>query len=85
MAQSAARLERLAQQATESRAKRQARSVLHHSLMVDSTFKQSGNVAITRDGEFEQLLLACSEGCGLCYNSIGSKFGASFICASALY
>ena len=36
-------------------------------------------------GEFEQLLLACDEGCGLHYNSIGSKFGAAFICACALY
>ena len=36
-------------------------------------------------GEFEQLLLACSEGCGLHHNSIGSKFGAAFICACTLY
>ena len=36
-------------------------------------------------GEFEQLLLACSEGCGLHHNNIGSKFGAAFICACTLY
>ena len=34
--------------AFEPRAKREARSVLCHSLMVDSTFEQSENVAITR-------------------------------------
>ena len=36
-------------------------------------------------GEFEQLLLACSEGCSLCHTNIGSKFRAVFIRASALY
>ena len=35
-------------QATEPRAKREARSVLCHSLVVDSTFEQSENVTITR-------------------------------------
>ena len=55
---------------------REARSVLCHSLMIDSTFKQSidrgiiilyeqsENVAITR-WVHEQLLLARSEGCDL--------------------
>ena len=36
-------------------------------------------------GEFKQLLLACSEGCGLHHSSIGSKFGATFICTCPLY
>ena len=36
-------------------------------------------------GEFEQLLLASSDGCGLHHNSIGSKFSAAFICACTLY
>ena len=33
----------------------------------------------------EQLLLTCSEGCGLHHNSIGSNFGAAFICTCAPY
>ena len=69
---SAMRFERPAQQATEPQAKREARSVLCHSLVVDST---RDNVAIY--GEFEQLLLACNEGCSLHHNSIGSNFGAA--------
>ena len=60
---SAARFDRPAQQATEPRAKREAISALCHGLVVDSTFERSENVAIT--GEFDQLLLACSEGYGL--------------------
>ena len=35
-----------------------------HSLVVDSTFEQSENVAIICGGEFEQLLLTCIEECG---------------------
>ena len=69
---SAAYFERPAQQATEPRAKREARSVLCHCLMVDSTREN-----VTIHGEFEQLLLACSEGCDLHHNSIGSKFDAA--------
>ena len=57
---SAARFDRPARQATEPRAKREAMSALFHGLVVDSTFERSENV-----GEFDQLLLACSEGCGL--------------------
>ena len=59
-------------------------SALCHGLVVDSTFERSENITPLH-GEFEQLLLACSEGCGLHHNSIGSKFGAVFICACALY
>ena len=80
---STARFERPAQQATEPRAKREARSILCHSLMVDSTFEQSENIAITRP--VRAAVLAGSEGCGLGHNSIGSKFGATFICACTLY
>ena len=47
-----------------------------HGLVVDSTFERS---------EFEQLLLACSEGCGLHHNIIITKFGAAFICTCVLY
>ena len=54
-------LERPAQQATEPRAKREARSVLCHSLAPDGS-------SITY-GEFKQLLLACSEGCGQHHNN----------------
>ena len=43
---SAARFDRPARQATEPRAKREAMSALCHSLVVDSTFKRSENVAI---------------------------------------
>ena len=75
------RFKRPAQQATEPRTKQEVRSVLCHSLVVDLTFEQSENVY----GEFEQLLMACSEGCGLRRNSTGSKFGAIFICTCALY
>ena len=77
---SAAYFERPAQQATEPRLKRGARSVLCHCLMVDSTREN-----VTIHGEFEQLLLACSEGCDLHHNSTGSKFSAAFICACMLY
>ena len=34
-------------QATEPQAKREARSVLYHTLVVDSMFEQNNNVAIT--------------------------------------
>ena len=78
--QSAACFERPAQQAIEPRAKREAISVLCHTLVVDLTRE---NVAI--HGEFEQLLLACSERCGLYHNSIDSKSGAAFICSCMLY
>ena len=63
---STACFDRPAQQATEPRAKREVMSALCHSLVVDLTFERSAseNVAIIH-GEFEQLLLACSEGCGL--------------------
>ena len=47
MAQSAMSFDRPAQQATEPRPKRGARSVFCHSLVVDSTFEQSEEVAIT--------------------------------------
>ena len=43
---SAARFDRLAQQATEPRAKREAMSALYHGLVIDSMFEQSENVAI---------------------------------------
>ena len=56
---SAARFDRPAQQATEPQAKREAMSALCHGLVVDSTFERSEN------DEFDQLLLASSEGCGL--------------------
>ena len=72
------RFDRPAQQATEPQAKRESMSALCHGLMVDSTFERSENVAIT------QLLLACSEGCGLHYDSI-VRCGAAFICACALH
>ena len=45
---SAARFDRPARQATEPRAKQEAMSALCHGLMVDSTFEQSENFAITR-------------------------------------
>ena len=61
---SAERFDRPARQATEPRAKREAMFALCHGLVVDSTFELSENFAITR-AEFDQLLLACSEGCGL--------------------
>ena len=57
---SAARFDRPAREATEPRAKREAMSALCHGLVVDSTFERSENF-----GEFDQLLLASSEGCGL--------------------
>ena len=57
---SAVHFDRAARQATEPRAKREAISAVCHGLVVDSTFEWSENIAITR-----QLLLACSEGCGL--------------------
>ena len=60
---SAARFDRPARQATEPRAKREAMFALCHGLVVDSTFERSGTSPV--HGEFEQLLLACSEGCGL--------------------
>ena len=64
---SAARFDWPARQATEPRAKREAMSALCHGLVVDSTFERSENVAKTSPlhGEFDLLLLACSEGCGL--------------------
>ena len=40
-------------------------SAICHGLVVDSTFERSENFAITRYGEFDQLLLASSDGCGL--------------------
>ena len=43
---SAAHFDRPAQQANKPRAKRQARSVFCHSLVVDSTFMQSENITI---------------------------------------
>ena len=45
---SAVRFDRPAQQATEPQAKREVMSALCHGLVVDSTFKRSENVAITR-------------------------------------
>ena len=39
--------------------------------MIDSTFEQSRTSPLIH-GEFEQLLLACSEGCGLHHNSQSS-------------
>ena len=44
---SAAHFDRPVRQATEPRAKREAMSGLCHGLVVDSTFEQSENVAIT--------------------------------------
>ena len=45
---STARFDRSARQATEPRAKQEAISALCHGLVVDSTFKRSENIAITR-------------------------------------
>ena len=45
--------------------KQKTRSVLHHSLVVDST--ERGHRYCS--GEFEQLLLTCIEGCGLRSNT----------------
>ena len=56
----AARFKGPAQQATKPRVKQEVRSVLCHSLVIDSTGE---NVAI--HNEFEQLLLTCIKGCGL--------------------
>ena len=47
-AQSATCFERPAQQATEPRVKQEVRSVLCHSLVVDSMFEQSKNIVTTR-------------------------------------
>ena len=60
---SAARFDRPARQATEPRAKREAISALCHGLVVDSTFERSENFPL--HDEFDQLVLASSEGCGL--------------------
>ena len=60
MAQSATRFKRPVQKATEPRVKREMRSVLCHSLVVDSTFKQSENVTIAVVS-----LSTCIKGCGL--------------------
>ena len=62
---SAVRFERPAQQITEPQAKREMRSVLCHSLVVDSTERGRHHCS----GEFEQLLLTCIEGCGLRSNT----------------
>ena len=53
--------------ATKPQAKREMRSVLCHSLVIDSMFSLCSNVAIHChcSGEFEHLLLTCIEGCGL--------------------
>ena len=59
------RFERPAQQATEPRAKRETRSVLHHSLVVDLIERGCRHCS----GEFEQLLLTCIKGCGLQNNT----------------
>ena len=69
MAQSAAHFKRPAQLATEPQAKRETRSVLRHSLVVDSTERGRRHCS----GEFEQLLLTCIEGCGLRSNTNGFK------------
>ena len=61
---------------TEPRAKQEAMSALCHSLVVDLTFCSSGVRTSNLHGEFEQLLLACSEGWGLHH---------AFICMCALY
>ena len=58
MAQSAVRFKRPAQQATEPRAKRETRSVICHSLVVDSTERERCHCN-------EQLLSTSIEGCGL--------------------
>ena len=58
---SAARFDRPARQATEPRAKREAMSALCHGLVVDSTFERR---TLPLHSGFDQLLLACSEGCG---------------------
>ena len=60
-----------------NRTKREVMSALCHGVVVDSTFRRMRMSPL--HGEFEQLLLACSEGCGLLHN------GAAFICACALY
>ena len=65
--------ERPAQQATEPRAKRETRSVLCHSLVVDSIERRRRYCG----GKFEQLLLTCIEGCGLQGNSKWFKVRAA--------
>ena len=73
MARSATRFERPAQQATEPRAKRETRSVLHHSLVVDSIERGRRHCS----GEFKQLLLTCIKGCGLRSNTNRFKVHAA--------
>ena len=73
MVQRAACFERPAQQATEPQAKRETRSFLHHSLVVDSTERGRCHCS----GEFEQLLLTCIEGCGLRSNTNRFKVRAA--------
>ena len=65
---------RPAQQATEPQVERETRSVLCHSLVVDSTERGYRHCS----GEFEQLLLTCIEGCGLRSNTNRFK-----VCAAA--
>ena len=57
-----------------AQAKREARSVLCHSLMIDWMLMSSSSCS-----------WPAVRGCGLHQDSIGSKFGATFICAWALY
>ena len=53
--------------------KRETRSVLCHSLVVDSTEQGCCHC----NGEFEQLLLTCIEGCGLRNNTNRLKVRAA--------
>ena len=57
-------------QAAEPQAEREARSILCSIVAIQYTVSLS---------------LACSEGCDVCHNSIGSNSGAAFICTCALY
>ena len=53
--------------------KRETRSILRHSLVIDSTERGHRHCS----GEFEQLLLTCIEGCGLQSNTNRFKVRAA--------
>ena len=73
MVRSATCFERPAQQATEPRVKRETKSVLCHSLVVDLTERKRRHCS----GEFEQLLLTHIKGCGLRSNTNRFKVRAA--------
>ena len=61
---------------TEPRVKRETRSVLRHSVVVDSIERGRHHCS----GEFEQLLLTYIEGCGLRFNT--NRFKVRAVAAS---